>query len=92
MTLEESDLPCRDTRLVELDVIGHCDGLFCLRRQDRTLPVWNPLLRQVRKVSSKSTKSITFHDLIGFGYHHSLDDYKIVIFSALSETIMAPKY
>lgn len=50
------------------------------------------MLRQVRKVSSKSTKPITSHDLIGFGHDHSIDNYKIVIFSALSKTIMAPKY
>ncbi|ESQ46989.1 hypothetical protein EUTSA_v10028334mg, partial [Eutrema salsugineum] len=92
MTLKEADLTSGDKCLVGLDVIGHCDGLFCLRLQDRTLAVWNPLLRQVRKVSSKSTKPITSHDLIGFGYDHSIDDYKIVIFSAMSETIMAPKY
>lgn len=54
--------------------MGHCDGLFCLRLQDRTLAVWNLLLRQVRKVSTKTTKPITSHDLIGFGYDHSLDD------------------
>ncbi|CAA7055315.1 unnamed protein product [Microthlaspi erraticum] len=92
MTLEEADLTRGSKHLVDLEVIGHCDGLFCLRLQDRTLAVWNPLLKQVRTLSSKSAKPITSHDLIGFGYDHSTDDdYKVVFFSALSETIMAPK-
>ncbi|EFH44927.1 predicted protein [Arabidopsis lyrata subsp. lyrata] len=65
MTLKDADLTYRDDSLVDFDVIGHCDGVFCIWLQDRTLAVWNPLLRQIRKVSSKSTKPITSHDLIG---------------------------
>ncbi|XP_010507682.1 PREDICTED: F-box/kelch-repeat protein At3g23880-like [Camelina sativa] len=56
-------------------VIGHCDGLFCLLLQDNSLAVWNPVLRELRKVGRIKHQQ----SMIGFGYDHSTHDHKIVL-------------
>lgn len=60
---------------------GPCDGLFCLLLEDRSLAVWNPTLRELRKVST--IKQHQTWSLIGFGYDHSIQDHKIVLIPPL---------
>ncbi|XP_010412999.1 PREDICTED: F-box/kelch-repeat protein At3g23880 [Camelina sativa] len=58
-------------------VTGHCDGLFCLLLQDKSLAVWNPVLRGLRKVGRINHQHTS--SMIGFGYDHSTHDHKIVL-------------
>ncbi|XP_024015247.1 putative F-box protein At3g16210 [Eutrema salsugineum] len=74
--LEALDLNIGDTSLLlNSFVIGHCHGLFCLDLRDNTFGVWNPALREFRRIQ---TRHLNWAE-VGFGYDHSTQDYKIVV-------------
>ncbi|ESQ42443.1 hypothetical protein EUTSA_v10015820mg [Eutrema salsugineum] len=73
---EALNLNIGDTNLViNSSVIGHCHGLFCLDLRDNTFGVWNPALREFRRIP---TRHLKWYE-VGFGYDHSTQDYKIVL-------------
>ncbi|KAG2315759.1 hypothetical protein Bca52824_018881 [Brassica carinata] len=64
-----------DRVLLGADLVGHCDGLFCLYYEDNTFCVWSPSLRQLTSIS---TPDFSKWSEMGFGYDPSSKDYKIV--------------
>ncbi|XP_010550615.1 PREDICTED: putative F-box protein At3g16210 [Tarenaya hassleriana] len=56
----------------------HCNGLICLCFWGKYLAVWNPALRELRKIEPATIKGSALN-MIGFGYDHSNDDHKIVL-------------
>ncbi|CAG7882647.1 unnamed protein product [Brassica rapa] len=77
MVLEDVNLNVRDNKLLlDAGLVGHCHGLFCLYFEDMTFGVWNPSLRELRRVQ---TRHVSNWAEIGFGYDHSSQDYKIVL-------------
>ncbi|WZY83900.1 hypothetical protein YC2023_030284 [Brassica napus] len=77
MVLDDVNLNVRDNiLLLDAGLVGHCHGLFCLYFEDMTFGVWNPSLRELRRVQ---TRHVSNWAEIGFGYDHSSQDYKIVL-------------
>ncbi|XP_010489861.1 PREDICTED: putative F-box protein At3g16210 [Camelina sativa] len=63
-------------------LIGHCHGLFCLDLEDNTFGIWNPALRDFRRIQ---TRHLNNWAEMGFGYDHSTQDYKLVLVPNMKE-------
>ncbi|EOA14767.1 hypothetical protein CARUB_v10028064mg, partial [Capsella rubella] len=42
-----------ESLLLNSSLIGHCHGLFCLDLEDTTFGVWNPALREFRRIQTR---------------------------------------
>ncbi|KAL3628782.1 hypothetical protein CASFOL_027828 [Castilleja foliolosa] len=84
------DQPFNDTH-VEIDVVGCCNGLICIRRGEEFV-LWNPAMNLYKTVSSlqdhwifKSSSLVVGYDAevdhfkmsLGFGYDAEGDDFKV---------------
>ncbi|KAF7830859.1 putative F-box protein [Senna tora] len=58
-------------------VKGHCDGLICVIISDGSIVLWNPSIREYRKLPTPSNFRKT-REVLGLGFDPSLNDYKIV--------------
>ncbi|XP_010545943.1 PREDICTED: putative F-box protein At3g20705 [Tarenaya hassleriana] len=61
----------------------YSNGLICLRFTDKSLAIWNPALRELRDILPTTAERKGLEN-IGFGYDHSTDDHKIVLFTSSS--------
>ncbi|PKI62866.1 hypothetical protein CRG98_016703 [Punica granatum] len=73
-----------------LKVVGSCNGLVCLSHDcfcnfGAPIFLWNPATRESRAlpkfaISPENLRlpKARFHVAHGFGYHHAIDDYKVV--------------
>ncbi|KAL3628733.1 hypothetical protein CASFOL_027779 [Castilleja foliolosa] len=70
------DHPFAHTQNIELDTLGCCSGLVCLRiGQDIVL--WNPAMKLSKNVPIKACGPLEIVSL-GFGYDAAGDDFKVV--------------
>ncbi|XP_039033116.1 putative F-box protein At4g38870 [Hibiscus syriacus] len=65
-------------------VSGPCNGLVCLRRDDK-VSLWNPSTREFKilpqsSVSRSPLVDFTSFDCLGFGFDYQISDYKVVRF------------
>ncbi|KAI4306560.1 hypothetical protein L6164_029827 [Bauhinia variegata] len=58
-------------------VKGHCDGLLCLVINNGAIVLWNPSIREYRKLPTPSNFRST-REVLGLGFDSSLNDYKII--------------
>ncbi|KAH9626652.1 hypothetical protein KSS87_004653 [Heliosperma pusillum] len=74
------DLDNNNWVYTNLDIVGTCNGLFCLYLEEETkygnFYVWNPVTRQCREIENPDGEAFALD--YGFGYASSIDDYKIV--------------
>lgn len=85
VTALELDLQMIKSGLDEVKLIGSFNGLLCISVEPERIFLINPAIKEVKKIPN-------FHDglrrhrlapisrpcIYGFGYDHSLDDYKVV--------------
>ncbi|XP_021290685.1 F-box protein CPR30-like [Herrania umbratica] len=65
------------------EILGSCNGLLCLVVSRKTLILWNPSIREFKKLPLScplSNNKINKTDTFGFGYDYSTDDYKLIRF------------
>lgn len=58
-------------------VKGHCDGLLCVITNDGSIILWNPSIREYKKLPTPPNFRKT-REVLGLGFDSSLNDYKIV--------------
>ncbi|XP_022734224.1 F-box/kelch-repeat protein At3g06240-like [Durio zibethinus] len=61
-------------------VLGSCNGLLCAAVPTKTLIIWNPSIREFKKLPLSCPLNDSKLDGFGFGYDHSTDDYKVIRF------------
>ncbi|XP_017974588.1 PREDICTED: F-box/kelch-repeat protein At3g23880 [Theobroma cacao] len=59
-----------------IELLGSCNGLLCLGMPRETLILWNPSIKEFKKLPLSCP--LDMRDTFGFGYDHSTDDYKII--------------
>ncbi|XP_059295584.1 F-box/kelch-repeat protein At3g23880-like [Lycium ferocissimum] len=75
---DELHFPCKEP-FVHYNVVGSCDGLFCISGGLRDLFLWNPSIRELKKLSFSGSKvHNSSYVAYGFGYNECQDDYKVV--------------
>ncbi|KAL3642427.1 hypothetical protein CASFOL_013242 [Castilleja foliolosa] len=62
---------------IDLDTIGCCNGLVCIRR-DQEIILWNPALKLAKIVPLKDCAPFKMASL-GFGYDAMVGDFKVVM-------------
>ncbi|XP_027165917.1 F-box/kelch-repeat protein At3g23880-like [Coffea eugenioides] len=66
------------------NVVGCCDGLFCIDCMRTGVFLWNPSTRKSKKLPSFSSPTVDllkeedYYQVYGFGYDKDRDDYKVV--------------
>lgn len=59
--------------------VGSCNGLVCLYNSERhEILLWNPATRKCKKLPMPQKNILIGSSVIGFGYDHVTDDYKVV--------------
>ncbi|KAL0717262.1 hypothetical protein Bca4012_066584 [Brassica carinata] len=72
MILEESNLNVRAQRLIlGAALVGHCHGLLCFCFEHRAFGVWNPSLREFRKIRTPDVSASRMIDFRDIGMLHS---------------------
>lgn len=70
------------TYLSGAEFLGSCNGLVCLLRNNNDILLWNPATRKCRELPLPTNIPLPFIpkkcSIIGFGYDHVSDDYKVV--------------
>ncbi|KAK4259371.1 hypothetical protein QN277_005711 [Acacia crassicarpa] len=71
------------TNLFFARIVGSSNGLLCVEASENdTYPfpllLWNPVIREVRKVRRRTIIDFELDDLLGFGFSQVDNDYKIV--------------
>ncbi|KAJ9154402.1 hypothetical protein P3X46_027739 [Hevea brasiliensis] len=80
----ELDFPVEKNSYDEVTYFGSCNGLLCLSPEPDTFLLFNPSTRESRKVPKVKNDCFPFSRYLtrafthGFGYDHSVDDYKFV--------------
>ncbi|XP_058181151.1 F-box/kelch-repeat protein At3g06240-like [Rhododendron vialii] len=66
-------------------IVGSCNGLMCVAADiwstnKRTIYLWNPSTRKSKRLPDLGVRrGWNWHDLYGFGFDESNDDYKVVL-------------
>ncbi|XP_039005110.1 F-box/kelch-repeat protein At3g23880-like [Hibiscus syriacus] len=92
-------LPFFENYLYTPDVYGPCNGLLCLRENDR-VALWNPSTREFKTLPESSVQRppdlyyTAFDHCFGFGYDPQTDDYKIVrfVFNKVFNKVLDDEY
>ncbi|KAJ7965157.1 F-box protein [Quillaja saponaria] len=58
-------------------VKGHCDGLLCVIINDGTIALWNPSIKEYKKLPIPCNFRNT-REVLGLGYDSTINDYKLV--------------
>lgn len=58
-------------------VIGSCNGLLCMS-DFISIYLWNPSIRKIKRLPIGVIQDTTYVVAIGFGFHRSKNDYKVV--------------
>ncbi|MCD9560578.1 hypothetical protein HAX54_019295 [Datura stramonium] len=75
---DELDFLCKDS-FVDYNVVGSCDGLFCISTGSHDLFLWNPSIRKLKELPfSGSNVHCSSYLAYGVGYNECQDDYKVV--------------
>lgn len=83
---DELDFPCKEP-FVNYNVVGSCDGLFCISGGDHDLFLWNPSIRKSKKLPfSGSNVHCSSYLAYGVGYNECQDDYNVVQVMASSHS------
>ncbi|XP_021290687.1 F-box/kelch-repeat protein At3g23880-like [Herrania umbratica] len=61
-----------------IELLGSCNGLLCLGMPRETLILWNPSIKEFKKLPLSCPLDKDVRDTFGFGYDHSTNDYKII--------------
>ncbi|KAK6279252.1 hypothetical protein POUND7_019519 [Theobroma cacao] len=67
------------------EILGSCNGLLCLVVSRKTLILWNPSIREFKKLPlscplGNHKRGNNKRNTFGFGYDYSTDDYKLIRF------------
>ncbi|KAL5724177.1 hypothetical protein ACHQM5_007469 [Ranunculus cassubicifolius] len=66
-----------------VEILGSCNGLLCISTQDDVICLWNPSTQEFKKLPETPIEFLgdafcCRNVLYGFGYDHTIDDYKVV--------------
>ncbi|CAN4085866.1 unnamed protein product [Withania somnifera] len=75
---DELDFPCKEP-FVYYNIVGSCNGLFCIDGGPHHLFLWNPSIRKSKELPfSGSDVHCSSYLAYGVGYNECQDDYKVV--------------
>lgn len=72
--IKNLQLPLELGSIRRVKILGSCDGLLCLRLGDNDVIIWNPCIREYKKLQEFNGLGGSY----GFGYDCENDDYKLV--------------
>ncbi|XVF84614.1 hypothetical protein PTKIN_Ptkin17bG0051300 [Pterospermum kingtungense] len=76
-----------------IKVLGSCNGLLCVSVPRKTLILWNPSIKEFKKLplSYPLHSDMQLQDSFGFGYDPSTNDYKVVRFANRYKRVNFPR-
>jgi hypothetical protein len=72
--IKNLQLPLEVGSIRMVKILGSCNGLLCLTLGDNDVIIWNPCIREYKKLQELNGLG----DSYGFGYDCDNDDYKLV--------------
>uniref|UniRef100_A0A5B7B4A5 F-box domain-containing protein n=1 Tax=Davidia involucrata TaxID=16924 RepID=A0A5B7B4A5_DAVIN len=89
--LSKLELPLFDCDFSSLTIVGSVNGLLCLADPyiGRTMYLCNPSIRKYKAIgcccSAHQSADLNAYVVLGFGYHHQANDYKVVRITYVGE-------